>query len=96
MQFAEREAVGNDGLASGVTVGQNVGGVEKLTMPQPANCTGVTVGVQHALTEGALVETTQRQHRHIAPSRFRDLVARGRCARQPELLIVNSDLEREL
>src|SRR5262249_6169911 len=51
VELAQRKTVGNDGLAARVPVREDVGGVEKLRMPQPTHCALFAVGSEHSLTK---------------------------------------------
>jgi hypothetical protein len=54
VQLAEREAVGNDRLAQGMAVGEDVGGFQQLVMAEPADGAALLVGAEHALTKAPL------------------------------------------
>ncbi|MCX5797005.1 MAG: hypothetical protein NTY77_16050 [Elusimicrobia bacterium] len=56
MKVAQGQAVGDDGLASGVAVRKDVGGVEELLVAQSADGALFLIGFEDALAEGSLVD----------------------------------------
>lgn len=71
VQLAESEAIGDDGLALGVTIGEDVGGFEQLGVPQPADGALGVIGVEHPLTEALLVEATLGEGGDVMPARLK-------------------------
>jgi len=72
VELAEREAVGNDRLAQGMAVGEDVGGLQQLVMAEAADGAALLVGAEHALAKPPLVQVLpddRRRRPYRAPSR---------------------------
>jgi hypothetical protein len=59
MQFAEREAIWDDGRPPRVCVGHDVGRVEHLGVAQAADGARRVVRTHHLMAEGQLVDATR-------------------------------------
>ncbi len=82
VELAKRESIRHNRLAA-VRVGDDVGGVEEFPVAESAERALHTVGGEHSLAEGALVQADIAGARHIPPDRFGAL-GRGVFPRQFE------------
>ena len=74
MELAERQAIGDDSLSPWMRVWQDMGRLQQLHMPQPAERAALRVGSQDPLTEGVLVKSEReplRQPRSRGDTRAR-------------------------
>jgi hypothetical protein len=94
VQRAERHAIGDDGLASRVAVRQDVGGLEQLQIPKPADRASLLIRSQHSLPERLLVKPSLRDDGHVRSPRFSNPVIRIRHE-QGMLLLVDGDEEAQ-
>src|SRR5579862_8085072 len=94
VELAECEAVRDNRFTTRVTVGENVRGVEQLSMAQPADGAGVSVRGKNASAECGLVEALDGQSRNVTAPGIRDLNRPG--VRNPEPAVVDRDLETEV
>jgi hypothetical protein len=69
MQGAEREAVADEWLSSGLGIGNDVGRVEQLLMTEAAEGALPLIGLKHPLTKGPLVQTAPNDRGDVAPAR---------------------------
>src|SRR5690554_5496931 len=75
VDFAERKAVVDHGLAAEITVGDNMGYIQQLGMAQPAKGALAAVSLQHPDPERPLVQAHPEARCDVAPTRQRSLFA---------------------
>jgi hypothetical protein len=66
--MAEGEAIADDGLPLGFCVRNDVGGIEKLVMPESAKRALVPIGSKHSFSERSLVQATPRLSCDVSPA----------------------------
>src|SRR5437870_2102586 len=92
MEFAEREAVGNDRLPQGMAVREDVSGFQQLVMAEPADGAALLVGAEHALAKAPLVQALADHRGHVLPPRGqRRRVVELPGGRRPDLVIDRHD-----
>ncbi len=60
MELTQRKAIGNDRIASGIEVGNDVGSIQKFPVPETTNRAMITVGTKNTLPEGLLMHPLKR------------------------------------
>lgn len=65
MQFTESEAVGDDRLAEGMTIGQDVCRIEEFVVTQPTDGAALAVGTQDPKTKVLLMEASTDHGRDV-------------------------------
>ena len=92
VQLAERDAIGDDGFSARVAVRQDVGRLEQLPVPEPADGTSLLIRPQHPLPKRLLMKPPLGDDGHVcAPGLHNPAVLAGR--RQRVLLVVHRDEE---
>ncbi len=102
MEFAKGDAVFDDGISAGLVVWNDVGRIEQLAVPQPAQSALISVSGQHPLPESPLMKPMAHPisdigapcHDILASEAFADLSPFHRL--QCVAHIVKRDLKREL
>src|SRR5262249_33255818 len=69
MQLAECQAVGNHRLPAGMSVWQDVGGVQQLVVTKPADGAALAISAEYTLAKAALVQTLPNDRGDIPPPR---------------------------
>src|SRR2546428_7122689 len=92
VELAERETVGNDRLAQGMAVREDVSGFQQLVMAEPADGAALLVSAEHALAKAPLVQALPDHRGHVlSPRGQRRRVIDLPGGRRPDLVIDRHD-----
>lgn len=92
VEFAQCQAVRDQGLTHWIAVGDDVRGIQKFDMSKAANCAAGLISSKDALTEAHLMEACEGDYGQVSPAPLRgDRVERS-CKNST---VVNGDNEPE-